>query len=141
MRKLILLLVIFAVGCQGEDKRDYRSELQATIEKKKKENEIASTTALKECPVKIVKSYITHNTIGTPELHIVFKNTGKKVVDGIEVKTTCSNNFKEFLGFEYGIVQESLKPNVTRTFTWPLYKYETTTKVYSEIYKVHFKGE
>lgn len=95
------------------------------------------------CPLKIVKYWLTHNTINTPEANITYKNTSTKVVDGIKVGVACYNNFDEPVNSGYsnvfgGIDQDKLRPGRQKTATWTMNLYDNTTKIKPFIREVHF---
>jgi len=92
-----------------------------------------------KCPIKISKSWISHNSIDIPEANVTYKNTSKRDIDAVVIWNKCYNNFGDYLGTEHGISQNILKAGHSTSSNWDLNLYELTTKVHSEVYKVHFK--
>ena len=99
-----------------------------------------------ECPVKITKSWLTENSIGSPEANLNIKNCSSRVIDGIKVGILCYNNFDEpinknsIYGNEFsGISQEKLSPGRTASWTWTMNLFDNTTKINPYIKEVHFK--
>jgi hypothetical protein len=96
-----------------------------------------------DCPLKIVKYWLTHNSINTPEANITYKNVSNKTIDGIKVGVACYNNFDEpvnsgFNNIFAGIDQDRLRPGRQNTATWTMSLYDNTTKIKPFIREVHF---
>jgi hypothetical protein len=98
-------------------------------------------------PVAIVSSYISHNSIGTPELNVTVQNTGDKEIDAFKIQAICYNSFGEKTGNNSGVFNgiaqnKTIKPNngsnMYSPFTWNLALYENTTKADVTITEVHF---
>lgn len=97
-------------------------------------------------PLIITDSFISINSIGTPEIGLGFRNLSGKVIDAFEFRVRCydtydrpvnrigtrSNLFK-------GIFQEIIQPNEVLEATWNLTLYDNTTKINDlKITSVHF---
>ena len=95
-------------------------------------------------PIKIIKAWVTENSIGTPEANLTFKNVSSKKIDAIRFAILCYNNFDEpvtnvisgntFMGMD----QDRLSPGRQSTSTWTLNLFDLTTKIKPFVYEVHF---
>lgn len=97
-------------------------------------------------PIEIVSSKITKDSIGTPILSLSIKNTGKKIIDAIEIDALFYDNFNEPAG-KFGTgdnsiiatSQEKINPGETITREWNLAVYDSATKVDGvAVKRVHF---
>lgn len=95
----------------------------------------------------VVSTSIYQDSIGTPNLKMVLKNTSEKTIDGIEVMMGFTNNFDEPVAkWKQGNTslfiaqtQETIAPGETRTGSWNLAAYEAATKVTNvRVYRVHY---
>lgn len=114
---------------------------KASLEKAVRENLSKSNSS----PVKVLTSFVSKNSIGTPEANVDLTNKSKKLVDGVKVGIYCYNNFDEpvtgsIIGDNEfrGISQETLKPGKSEFYSWSLSQYDLTTKIKPYVYEVHF---
>lgn len=158
----LLFLIMFIISCNQKTTDDSNNDFKDSIAgmtlyewkehfkdslMKKVNQDIAekSINTQNDCPLKITKSWITHNSIGTSEANINIKNNSDKTVDALKVGILCYNNFDEPItesisgANQYmGISQSKLRPNKTETDTWVMYLFDNTTKIKPYIYQVHF---
>lgn len=153
-----LLLITTIAACQTkpkEKKEETTDELITRLDRTRMVDSLVKEETLlaasrgseksKDCPVKILKATVTHNSIGTPQASISFKNTSTKVVDGIKVAILCYNNFDDpvtdYSGMNRsnGLMQDIVRPGKTSYNTWTLYSFETTSKIKPFVYEIHFK--
>jgi hypothetical protein len=95
----------------------------------------------------VVSSKIVKNEIGTPEWHVVIKNTGKKTVDAYKIYGFLYDNFGNPVGkFNndeveafVGMSQDKLAPGSQTEDVYNLAVYDHTTKVENaQIKQIHF---
>ncbi len=95
----------------------------------------------------VVSTSIYQDSIGTPNLKMVLKNTSEKTIDGIEVMMSFTNNFDEPVtkfnqrstSLFIAQSQETIAPGKSSTGSWNLAAYESATKVTNvRAYRVHY---
>ncbi len=100
-----------------------------------------------KCPLLIIESSVTFNSINTPIAQITFYNNSNKSVDAFEVDFDCFNAWDEpvnyyrygknaFRGFSQNI---QIDEKDTKNLEWNLTGFNQTAKVKNvRIYRLHF---
>lgn len=95
----------------------------------------------------VASTSIYSDSIGTPNLKMVLKNTSEKTIDGIEVMMSFTNNFDEPIAkWNQGSTslfiarsQETIAPGASETGSWNLVAYDSATKITNvRVYRVHY---
>lgn len=146
MKKFVIGLSVFLVGSLGflaiitPKAPELTTEQKTAIEAEK----LAANVLMDSF---VVSTSIYQDSIGTPNLKMVLKNTSEKTIDGIEVMMGFTNNFDEpVTKWKQGNTslfiaqsQETIAPGETRTGSWNLAAYEAATKVTNvRVYRVHY---
>lgn len=97
-----------------------------------------------KCPIDIVDTFLTFNSIGVPEIHIGYINVTKKIIDAVEISVFCYNNFNEPVA-EYNhsnifhaIDQDEVNSGYKMFSTWTMNLFDNTTKFRLKVIRVHF---
>lgn len=100
------------------------------------------------CPLKVIKAYVSPDSIGTPEAYVEITNISHKTIDAYKVSILCYNSFGDPVNDpgadsnEYsGIAQNRhISPGETsgNDYSWMLALQDTTTKITAKITEVHF---
>src|SRR3954468_7431596 len=135
MKKLLLqcLPILLIFGCTSNsrnltaaDSLEVQKSVDSVITESRESNRKKYEEKSLLSPVKFLKSWVTKNSIGTPEANITLKNTGNTGVDGLKIMIFCYNNFDEQviggtggamgLNVQNCILQEKLDPGQTETY-------------------------
>ncbi len=95
--------------------------------------------------LEITDQWVSKNSIGTPQVNITVKNSTGKDIDGLKVQVLGINNFGEFVNanisgdsYFYGYSQQTITNGSTKTLTWSMYLFDSTTSTWTNIYELHF---
>ena len=88
-------------------------------------------------PLAVIDWYRSENSIGTPEIHITFRNVSTKTITSFENKFTCydaygnvTTDFSIYNGTFTGWMDDvNIKPGDEETYYWTLYSNERTMSI------------
>lgn len=140
----IVLLAIIASATGGNKEIANNSNTQPAANNSQSAAQQEPAKPQEPSPLEIVNTSVSEDSIGTPVANVTVRNTSAKEMDGVKLLIKTFNNFGEPAnGFltdnNYkGISQEKIAPGKTTTLSWPLYNYDTASKIEASVYQIHF---